>query len=195
MTNIKNKKVNKTKEKIILVAEKLFSKYNYNAVSLNEIAKKVDISKASLYHYFVNKEALYLEILEKAHNNLLEKILKIVEEKIDAKEKIKKILKTAIEFKLNNKSFSGLLMQKVSRKDKKIIEFTNNLKDKLNEKLDPLFQEINCKIDCTENDRKLAIFLVMAQIHAYILNKEYLSEKNNWTVDQVVNQITYSLFK
>ena len=51
-----------TKEKIINISEKLFFKYNYTSVSLNEIAKKAGISKATLYYYFNNKESLYLEI-------------------------------------------------------------------------------------------------------------------------------------
>lgn len=44
---------------IIAAAEKLFFKKGYDNVSMNDIAKEVELSKATLYLYFDNKEALF----------------------------------------------------------------------------------------------------------------------------------------
>lgn len=49
------------KEQIIDEAISLFSEKGYFNTSLNEIAKKVDIKKASLYYYFESKDDIYIE--------------------------------------------------------------------------------------------------------------------------------------
>lgn len=50
------------REFIIEVAQKLFYKHGYENVTLNEVAKKADYTKATLYSYIKSKEDLYLEV-------------------------------------------------------------------------------------------------------------------------------------
>lgn len=54
-----------TKEKILLEALKLFSKYGYEAVSISQIVEKVGITKGAIYRHYRNKEAIFLSILER----------------------------------------------------------------------------------------------------------------------------------
>ena len=48
---------------IINAAEKLFFSRGYDNVSMDDIAKDVELNKATLYLYFKNKEALYFTIV------------------------------------------------------------------------------------------------------------------------------------
>lgn len=50
------------REFIIEVALKLFYKDGYENVTLNEVAKKADYTKATLYSYIKSKEDLYMEV-------------------------------------------------------------------------------------------------------------------------------------
>ena len=50
--------------KIIEIASQLMSKNGYHATSLQMIADKVEISKSSIFHYFINKEAILLALLK-----------------------------------------------------------------------------------------------------------------------------------
>jgi AcrR family transcriptional regulator len=50
------------REFIIEVAQKLFYKHGYENVTLNEVAKKADYTKATLYSYIKSKEDLYMEV-------------------------------------------------------------------------------------------------------------------------------------
>ncbi|MFW5749203.1 MAG: TetR/AcrR family transcriptional regulator [Halanaerobium sp.] len=52
-----------TKEKILNSAVNLFSKNNYHAVSMNQIAEDADLSKGTLYWHFDSKEELFSKIL------------------------------------------------------------------------------------------------------------------------------------
>ena len=53
----------KIKESIVKAAQDLFRKYGYHKTSVNEIAKKAKIAKATIYKYFESKEVLLHFIL------------------------------------------------------------------------------------------------------------------------------------
>ena len=53
----------KIKESIIRAAKELFRKYGYHKTSVNEIAKKARIAKATIYKYFDSKEQVLDVIL------------------------------------------------------------------------------------------------------------------------------------
>lgn len=55
--------VDKIKESIKRAAQELFRKYGYHKTSVNEIAKKAKIAKATIYKYFDSKELLLQSIL------------------------------------------------------------------------------------------------------------------------------------
>jgi AcrR family transcriptional regulator len=45
-------------------ATRLFVTHGYHGISMREIAERVGVSKANLYHHFRDKEALFLAVLE-----------------------------------------------------------------------------------------------------------------------------------
>ena len=59
----KQKRSINTKEKILEAALKLFCEEGYYKTTTNEIAKVAEISIGSLYSYFKDKDAIFLEIL------------------------------------------------------------------------------------------------------------------------------------
>ena len=64
----------KTKDLILKVAGEEFAKYGFDAVSMNDLVKKLDINKATIYYHFKDKKSLYHEVIknamEKANNNI-----------------------------------------------------------------------------------------------------------------------------
>ena len=68
--------IQNTKENIINMARKLFSERTYLAMSMSDIANKLNITKAALYYHFTGKAEIYKKVLEKVFNELEEEILK-----------------------------------------------------------------------------------------------------------------------
>ena len=66
----------KIKESILRSAKELFRKYGYHKTSVNEIAKKARIAKATIYKYFDSKEHILDEILMAYLDMNLKEILK-----------------------------------------------------------------------------------------------------------------------
>ncbi len=66
----------KSKQRILKIASELFSEFGFLGVSMGDIAKKLNITKAALYYHFNSKKDLYFEVLEKAFQGLIKTINK-----------------------------------------------------------------------------------------------------------------------
>ncbi len=51
-----------TRERILAVAQELFTRQGYDKTSLRDIAERLEITKAALYYYFPRKEDILLEL-------------------------------------------------------------------------------------------------------------------------------------
>ena len=82
-----------TREKILIVANKLFSRFGFHKTSMDEIAKIARKAKGSLYYHFASKEELFKEVVAKEIDNLKSNLSIIVNDKdLKANEKIKQYL-------------------------------------------------------------------------------------------------------
>ena len=68
--------IDKIKESIKKAAQDLFRRYGYHKTSVNEIAKKAKIAKATIYKYFESKElilhAILMDYLKVSINDLVQ---------------------------------------------------------------------------------------------------------------------------
>jgi AcrR family transcriptional regulator len=53
-----------TRARILEAAIKLFSKYGYNAASVDDICTEAGVSKGAFYHHFKTKQALFIALLD-----------------------------------------------------------------------------------------------------------------------------------
>lgn len=75
--------VDKIKESIKKAAQDLFRKYGYHKTSVNEIAKRAKIAKATIYKYFESKELLLQAILMEYIQNRVYEIIDNPSEDLD----------------------------------------------------------------------------------------------------------------
>ena len=86
---------------IIDAAEKIIFRDGFHGASMEQVAVEAELSKATVYSYFKNKEELYFSIFMRGHD-LLYKIIDTEIEKLDStNQKIKGFLKSFIQFKKN----------------------------------------------------------------------------------------------
>jgi AcrR family transcriptional regulator len=82
-----------TKDTIINVANRLFSRFGFHKTSMDEIAKVARKAKGSLYYHFASKEELFREVISKEMMNLKSQLSVIVNNtEINALDKIKHYL-------------------------------------------------------------------------------------------------------
>ncbi|MFC4453312.1 TetR/AcrR family transcriptional regulator [Deinococcus sonorensis] len=60
-----------TRERALAQAAQLFTERGYHGVSMREVAQAVGVTKPALYHHFVDKDALFLAVLEESLEGLM----------------------------------------------------------------------------------------------------------------------------
>ncbi len=56
-------KTDEKRKELLAKAVTCFTRYGYSKTTLDDVAKETGINKASLYHYFKNKDELFLQVL------------------------------------------------------------------------------------------------------------------------------------
>ncbi len=56
-------KIDEKRKELLSKAVTCFTRYGYSKTTLDDVARETGINKASLYHYFKNKEELFLQVL------------------------------------------------------------------------------------------------------------------------------------
>jgi AcrR family transcriptional regulator len=85
--------VDNTKESILHVADRLFSRFGFHKTSMDEIAKIARKAKGSLYYHFTSKEDLFREVVSIEIKRMKNQLIPIIENPdLTASEKMKKYL-------------------------------------------------------------------------------------------------------
>lgn len=77
------------RQRIILIAQDLFSHYGFKKTTLSDIARSLHMAKSSLYHYFANKEDLFRAVVEKEVGLLKKEMQQVLKHEDDPQKKIR----------------------------------------------------------------------------------------------------------
>lgn len=93
MNRLERKKL-ETFNKIIVIASDLLKKNGYEETTMEEIAEKVDISKATLYKYFSDKDSILIAYMQKVLKDKKEEIEKNVKSEESIYDKLNYLFET-----------------------------------------------------------------------------------------------------
>jgi AcrR family transcriptional regulator len=86
----------KCRQSILKASRRLFSKNGYEDTSIDEVAAKAEVSRATLYNYFPNKESLLIGIAEEELEKVKEAASGELKDVERADEKLYKILEVFV---------------------------------------------------------------------------------------------------
>ena len=69
-------------QSILDTAKKMFGRYGLQKTTLDEIASMARVAKATIYNYFGSKDRVYLEVLRRETNEIVEKISSSVDQQV-----------------------------------------------------------------------------------------------------------------
>ncbi len=173
------------KEIIIATARDLFTKYGYNKVSMDEIAKQANVTKKTIYSYFDKKEALFQYFIDEELKKMKEKIERQEKQGLSFIQRITKDLFFILKFKKNSKLLNAIT-------NERDIRFSTNLLEKYDEEIIKYIQEkIETEIE-QENIKKCN-----SKLMAFIIYKIYLAilfdYEDELNEEQVVKEVTLIL--
>jgi len=78
-------------EKVISIldtAKKMFGRYGLRKTSIDEVARIAHVAKGTIYNYFGSKDQVYLEVLRRETNEIMEKVSSSVAQEVSPKDKL-----------------------------------------------------------------------------------------------------------
>jgi AcrR family transcriptional regulator len=116
------------RERILDVAEKLFTEKGYRAASIREIARECGVTNAALYYHFPDKETLFFEVINR-HAERLRRRMEDAAEKADSpREKTVAVLSSYTHSVMGQRAPVFFMRREVGHfKTKKMFSFITSL--------------------------------------------------------------------
>ncbi|MGQ9610628.1 MAG: TetR/AcrR family transcriptional regulator [bacterium] len=171
-----------TKKYIINTARHLFSEFSYLSVSMSDIARKLNITKAALYYHFTGKAEIYKKVLDEVFDSLGSAISEALDEKV-AEKKLYKLIKNYLDFGFKEKNLIKALMLKLSPADSQITNQIAQLRERTLDLIQPVIEEalagkkLSQKVDSRVFASLLAGMMDGVLLECSLFDKEIDSEK------------------
>jgi len=181
-----------TKKYITDTARRLFSEFSYLGVSMNDIAKKLNITKAALYYHFTGKAEIYEKVLDNVFNDLSLSIAQASNEATIDK-KLHKLIKNYLDFGFKEKNLIKALMLKLSPADDQITKRITQLRERVANLIQPIIEEVFASKKLTKKvDVGLLTSLLTSMMDGLLLEYSFLNKKINSA--KISDQIITVLF-
>lgn len=101
-----------TRDRLLKAAEDVFSSKGYYETPVDEIARKSNTSKGSVYFHFPSKESLFLSVVGHAGDRLMRRIDRSIANIDDPISRVEVALATTLHTLTEHKTLANLLMSK-----------------------------------------------------------------------------------
>ena len=181
-----------TKKNVIDTARHLFSDFSYLGVSMNNIAKKLNITKAALYYHFTGKKEIYEKVLDNVFNDLSLSIAQASNEATIDK-KLHKLIKNYLDFGFKEKNLIKALILKLPPADDQITKRVTQLREQIANLIQPVIKEVLISKKSTKKvDVRLSTSLLTGMMDGLLLKYSFLNKKINSA--KISDQIIAVLF-
>ena len=109
ISDVRKRDAEATKERILLSAKKAFAKKGLAGARVDDIAENASANKRMIYHYFGNKEALFLKTLEDAYLDIRLAEQKLELNELPAKDALDKLVCFTWNYYIENPEFINLV--------------------------------------------------------------------------------------
>jgi TetR/AcrR family transcriptional regulator len=100
-------------ERILAAAEALFATHGFDAVSMNAIAVRANVSKANIFHHFSSKKALYLAVLRVACRDSTEHLQQLFVETGPLPERLTDFTRKQLDSMFENGAVTRLILREL----------------------------------------------------------------------------------
>lgn len=184
------------KEKILENALTLFSEKGYDAVSVQTLCEKSEITKPTLYYYFGNKSGVLNEVLKVNYdklNTLIKENSKYTPNINDYEKDVYQVLlnltKCYFSFAKNNDKFYRMVLQALcAPQDSELYNLVKNLNQTQYEIIENMFAEMADTHQNMKRHEKRLAWTFIGMINTYIL----LDAKSN--NKEIVHQFMHGIF-
>ncbi|MGD6836615.1 TetR/AcrR family transcriptional regulator [Bacillus thuringiensis] len=155
-----NKNTKSTKDKIVTIATKLFLSRGYQIVSMEDVAKECDVTKATVYYYYATKADLFTDTMIQMMARIRENMHKILSIDKPLKERLLDVAKVHLKATIHI-DIKGFM------KDAKISLSEDHLKQ-MQQAEDQMYEILNQVIQKAMQDGELPKGHSLLSAHAFV---------------------------
>jgi AcrR family transcriptional regulator len=106
------------RQEILRAAEKVIAQKGYSAMTMDDVAREAEFSKATLYHYFKGKGEIILQIIESFFDEIQQDLTRVRNMQAGASAKLKRGIHFYLKFNRDKENISRVLMMDKSFMEK-----------------------------------------------------------------------------
>ena len=156
-----------TKGKILDISTKLFSQKGFDGCSVDLIAEKAKVNKASIYYYFKDKASLYEEVLEENLNRFLERVREAVGKEESAEKKLEAFARSYAANFSSNKAMAPLMLRELASDGTHLTDNTRAVLREIIEVVDNILKQGHQDGVFRETATFLPYFMVVGSMNIY----------------------------
>ena len=186
--------ISNSKESILNAASELFSEFGFLGVSMEDIAKRLDVTKAALYYHFRSKKELYLQVLDRSFSMLIKTINKEVAKAKSSNEIIIRLIQGYLSFGLKEKNLIRSLLLKTPDMDAEIINHIATLRKKIDRQFQNFFKaafekKFTAKIDLKFISSSLLGIMDRLISETILSNKKLNIKRKTFQILQIIGPV------
>lgn len=189
-----NNQQKKRRSEILESAKELFSTTGFHKADMNEIAKRANVAKGTVYLYYPSKKELFITVIKDGLENLSKKISDEVENNYDSVGKIKKAISTYMLFFADNQALYRILLHP----DLALIEdVAKTMKDIKLSKLPQLADALKKGVEekqIRKVDEKALSYMILGMID-FVLYQWLSNSGEEEPIEEKIEQIIDVLFR
>jgi len=129
------------RDQILRTAADLFRERGYRATTVDDIAARLGMSKASLYTYFAAKEAMLAEISRETIEAFTRELGLVLESGLPADEKLRRVVRQHVRFVIANRSFLAVFFSEEASLPPRFARSLAAQKDRYDKGIETIVQE------------------------------------------------------
>ncbi len=98
---------------ILEAAEPLLAERGYDGVSILDIARQANVSKANIYHHFASKDALYLAVVKYAFQDMADLLAELAEESTSPETQLANFAEAHLKFLFQHPNVPRLILREL----------------------------------------------------------------------------------
>ena len=175
-----------TRGKILATARELFSDFGYLGVSMSDISKRLDITKAALYHHFSGKAEIYGETLSDVVRDLTA-LLREVPEADGPEQQLHGMIRVYLTQGLKEKNLVNALAGRLPTAEVDLREVITSARAGLAEMFVPVIERLAHVARLSRIDSPLVARMLTAMMDGLILESSFMEAR--FDPGQVASQI------
>lgn len=193
-----------TKRKILDSAIIEFGKSNYTDTSINAIAKRGDMSKGIIYHYFKDKDDLYLACIKECFSKVIEFFEDREIEIKNIEKDIKKYVEIRYEFFKENTDFNNIFINALLHPPKHLVKEIEEIKIEFDEYNINYYKRVLANVKFRKNismEDAIEYFTMFQEsFNNYFKGKKYdssdeLFHEHEKKLDRMLNIMLYGIIE